>query len=302
MTNEESVDVVERNLTSFRITVEELKTSAAALLDDLETEDDFNVANVWYVEQSEKINDFIEKAVRWISSAKETIEHSLETRSQDSSVHSTTSRRSQSSSRSSSRSIATSRAKEKAKAAELMTRVAMLEKRKELEKKVEKLRLGEQLAVARVREGVFAETESGVKDDLGVPKELLLKASFVQESTVSGSSHLTVSSTYTAPTAVPLNTATNMNFIAEPYGAPVIQTPPEPMQYPRLNPLAPEFHVAEIRQDTEPVGRTKQEPLPSEPCMADIRQSTNQFCDVLRQQNRLTELLASNNNRVYCLH
>ena len=105
MTNEESVDVVERNLTSFRITVEELKTSAAALLDDLETEDDFNVANVWYVEQSERIN---EKAIRWISSAKETIEHSLETRSQVSSVHSTTSRRSQASSRSSSRSIARS--------------------------------------------------------------------------------------------------------------------------------------------------------------------------------------------------
>ena len=49
-----------------------------------------------------------------------------------------------------------------------------------------------------------------------------------------------------------------MNFIAEPYGASVIQTPPEPMQYPRLNPLAPEFHVAEIRQGTEPVGRPKQ--------------------------------------------
>ena len=165
----------------------------------------------------------------------------------------------------------------------------MLEKRKELEKKVEKLRLEEQLAVAHVREGVFAEIESGVKDDLSVPKELPLKASSVQGSTISGPSYSTVSSTYTAPTAVPLNTATNMNFIAEPYGAPVIQTPPEPMQYPRLNPLAPEFHVAETRQGTEPVGRPKQEPLPSEPCMADIRQSTNQFYDVLRQQNRLTE-------------
>ena len=143
-----------------------------------------------------------------------------------------------------------------------------------------------------MREGVFAEIESGVKDDLSVPKELPIKASSVQGSTVSGPSYPTVSSTYTAPTAVPLNTATNMNFIAEPYGAPVIQTPPEPMQYPKLNPLAPEFHVAEIGQGTEPVGRPKQEPLPSEPCMADIRQSTNHFCDVLRQQNRLTELLA----------
>ena len=101
----------------------------------------------------------------------------------------------------------------------------------------------------------------------------------------------TVSSTCTAPT-VSFNTATNMNFIAEPCGTPVIQTPPKPMQYPRLNPLAPEFHVAEIKQDTKPGGRPKQEPLASEPCMADIGQSTNQFCDVLRQQNRLTELLA----------
>ena len=64
------MDVVERNLTSFRITVEELKTCAAALLNDLETEDDLNIANDWYAKQSEKINDFIEKTVRWISSAK----------------------------------------------------------------------------------------------------------------------------------------------------------------------------------------------------------------------------------------
>ena len=53
VTNGENVDVVERNLITFRITVEELKTSVAALLGDLETEDDFNVVNVWYVEQSE---------------------------------------------------------------------------------------------------------------------------------------------------------------------------------------------------------------------------------------------------------
>ena len=46
--SEENVDVVERNLTSFRITVEELKTCVAALLNDLETEDDLNIANDWY--------------------------------------------------------------------------------------------------------------------------------------------------------------------------------------------------------------------------------------------------------------
>ena len=80
--SEENVDVVERNLTSLGITVEELKTCVAALLNDLETEDDLNVANDWYAQQSDKINDFIEKTVRWISSAKEAIEESLETRSQ----------------------------------------------------------------------------------------------------------------------------------------------------------------------------------------------------------------------------
>ena len=130
--NEENVNVVERNLTSFRVTVEEFKGSVAALLGDLETDEELNVANDWYADQSKQINDFIEKTVRWISSAKETIEHSLEVKSQTSSKHSLTSHHSGTSSRP---SIATSRAKEKAKAAELMAKVAMLERRQELEKK-----------------------------------------------------------------------------------------------------------------------------------------------------------------------
>jgi len=70
-TNEENVNVVERNLTSFRVTVEEFKGSVAALLGDLETDEELNVANDWYADQSKQINDFIEKTVRWISSAKE---------------------------------------------------------------------------------------------------------------------------------------------------------------------------------------------------------------------------------------
>ena len=87
-TNEENVNVVERNLTSFRVTVEEFKGSVAALLRDLETDEELNVANDWYADQSKQINDFIEKTVRWISSAKETIEHSFEVKSQTSSKHS----------------------------------------------------------------------------------------------------------------------------------------------------------------------------------------------------------------------
>ena len=66
-TDEENVDVVERNLTSFRFSVEELKSGFAALLNDFESEEDLDVANAWYINQSEKINDFLDKTVLWIS-------------------------------------------------------------------------------------------------------------------------------------------------------------------------------------------------------------------------------------------
>ena len=63
----------------------------------------------------------------------------------------------------------------------------MFEKRKELEMRVEKLRLEEQLTVARVREGVFAEIESGVSDaNLTVRQVLPSKSSSVQGSNFSG--------------------------------------------------------------------------------------------------------------------
>ena len=291
-TNEENVDVVERNLTSFRFSVKELKSGFAALLNDLESEEDLDVANDWYINQTGKINDFLDKTVLWISTAKETIEHSLQKRSQVGSIYST-SHRSKASSRYSSRSITSSRAKEKAKAAELMARVAMLDKRKELELRVEKLRLEEQLAVARVREGVFAEIERGVGDvDSTGRQELSPKDSSVQASTPSGPFLPTSSSAYTSPT-VTSNTMTKVSFTADLYDAPMIQTPPKPMQHPSLNPFAPEFHIAEMKQDTEPLGQPKQEPFASEPrYMAHTHQSTKQFCEVLQQQNRLTELLA----------
>ena len=69
------MDVVERSLAAFRVTVEELTRCVAVLLDDLEGDGDqeLNVANDWYAEKSKQISDFIEKTVRWISSAKEVI-------------------------------------------------------------------------------------------------------------------------------------------------------------------------------------------------------------------------------------
>ena len=96
-----------------------------------------DAGNDWHINQSGKTNDLLDNTVLWISTAGETIEHSLETRSQVGSLYST-SRRSRAFSRYSSRSITSNRAKEKAKAANLMARVAMLEKRKELELRVEK--------------------------------------------------------------------------------------------------------------------------------------------------------------------
>ena len=113
-TNEENVDVIERNLTSFRFSVEELKAGFAALLNDLESGEDLDVANEWYINLNERINDFLDKTVPWISTAKETIEHSLETRSQIGTL-SSTSHQLKASSRHSSHSITSSRAKEKAK-------------------------------------------------------------------------------------------------------------------------------------------------------------------------------------------
>ena len=63
----------------------------------------------------------------------------------------------------------------------------MLEKRKELELRVEKSLFEEQLAVARVREAVFAEIDSGICDaNLTGRQELPPKDSFVQVSTSTG--------------------------------------------------------------------------------------------------------------------
>ena len=156
--NAENVDVVENILAAFRITCEELKLAVAALLSDLETDEELNVANDWYAEQYSRANNIIETTEQWISSAKNKIEDSLESRS-TSTRHTGSSRRSKASSSKS--SIASGRAKEKAKAAELKAKVALLERKQELEQKAERLRLEEQLAVAEARERAYAEIENG---------------------------------------------------------------------------------------------------------------------------------------------
>ena len=237
-------------------------------MDDLEGDGDqeLNVANDWYAEKSKQISDVIEKTVRWISSAKEVMEQNLEVRSRASSRPTRASHHSHASSRF---LIATSRAKEKAKAAELMAKVAMLEQKQELEKKAERLRLEEQLSVAHVRERVFAaEMENGAKEDLSHQPEMPPEAFRVPGSPLPRPSFSPVSSLYTVPSAM-MNTVTNVNFTAGfDDDAPLTQAPPKPMRQPvKLNPLAPEFPVADKRLNT-------------------------QFCDVLQKQNRLTELLA----------
>ena len=82
-------------------------------MNDLETEEDLDVASDWYPLQSGHMIDFIETTEQWMSSAKEKILNSLDDRS-ECWRHSGSSR----SSKASSTSIASGRAKERVKAAE----------------------------------------------------------------------------------------------------------------------------------------------------------------------------------------
>ena len=151
--NTDNVNTVESELSTFRAASEEVKKAVATLMNDLKTEEDFDVASDWYALQSGHMIDFIETTEQWMPSAKEKILN-LDDRSE-------CSRRSGSSCRSktSSTSVASGRAKERAKATELMAKFAMLEHRQELEKRTERLLLEEQLTVAHARERAFAEFE-----------------------------------------------------------------------------------------------------------------------------------------------
>ena len=180
-------------------------------------------------------------------SVKEVIEQNLEVRSQASSRRAQASHHSHATSRF---LITSSRAKEKVKAAELMAKVAIFEQRQELEKKAERLCLVEQLAVAQVRERVFTEIENDIKEDLSHQPEMSWEASRVPGISRSGPSFLPVSSIYTVPSATS-NTVTNVNFTAGFHDAPITQTPPKPTWHPtKLNPLAPEFHIADTQPNT----------------------------------------------------
>ena len=289
--NEENVNVVEGNLTSFRITVEELKRCVAALLGDLETQDELNIANDWYAEQNNQINDFVEKTLRWISAAKENIEQGLEDGSLASSRHTRSSHRSNTSSKP---SIATSRAKEKAKAAELTAKVAMLERRQELEKRIERLRLEEQLALAQVRERVYAEIESGAKEDFSPPPKLPTETLRVGKTPLSGPSLRTISSAFITP-SVSSTMPTITSDFAGFHDAPATQMPQKLKQRPKVNPFATEDDiqqsstpiphrnsnlfaaedfVAELQQGTTPMSRGKSNPFAAEDHTVDIQQST----------------------------
>lgn len=129
-------------------------------MNDLETEEDFDVASNWYALQSSHMIDFIETTEQWVSSTKEKILNSLENRS-DCSRRSGSSRRS----KESSTSVASGRAKERAKAAYLMAKFAMLGVWHELEMKTDRLVLEEQLAVAHARERAYAEFEDAAFDE-----------------------------------------------------------------------------------------------------------------------------------------
>ena len=118
---------------------------------------------------------------------------------------------------------------------------------------------------------MFAEIENGiedVKEDLSHQPTLPQQAFRVPGFSLSGPSFLPLSSVYTISRAA-LNTVTNLNVTAGLHhdDTPRIQEPPKPTQHTaKFNPLAPEFHVADVPPNI-------------------------QFCDVFQKQNRLTELL-----------
>ena len=85
--NTDNVNTVESELSTFR----------AAPMNDLETDEDLDVASDWYALQSGHMIDFIETTEQWMSSAKEKILNSLDDRS-ECWRHSGSSRRSKASS------------------------------------------------------------------------------------------------------------------------------------------------------------------------------------------------------------
>ena len=115
--NTDNVNAVESELSTFRATSEEVKKAVATPMNDLETEEDLDLASNWYALQSSHMIDFIETIEQWVSATKEMILNSLDDRS-DCSRCSGSSRLS----KASYTSVASGRAKERAKAADLMAK------------------------------------------------------------------------------------------------------------------------------------------------------------------------------------
>lgn len=82
MKNAENEDIVEKDLTAFRVTSEKLKNwSVAAWFNDWETYEELNEANDWYAEQHSRMRNFVETTEQWLSSANNKIEENLDSRS-----------------------------------------------------------------------------------------------------------------------------------------------------------------------------------------------------------------------------
>ena len=246
--NTDDVNSVENELSAFRTTSEELKTVVAALMDDLENDEDVNAASDCYVQQSTEMIDFIEQTERWISSATEKKENSLDSRSNCSNLTGSSRLTKGSSTKS---SIASGRAKERAKTAELRAKFAMLEKRQELEKRA--VTPGRAVAVAQARERAYAEFQ-----DRGSSFERKLSEATVHPPPTAMQDPQVNPLPRSNPPPVPL-----------PYYSSV-QLEPAAAQCSWPNPLAPEFKVRRSKNQNIPKG----------------------FREVLSQQNRLTELLA----------
>ena len=64
------------------------------------------------------------------------------------------------------------------------------------------------------------------------------------------------------------------------------------MQYSKFNPFRADAEVVEIQQRAESTQYSKSNPFRADAEVVDMQQSTKQFCDLLQKQNKLTQLLA----------
>ena len=153
----DNVHIVQDNLGILDEIVSDLQRAYIELVTFLNDELEDQTIITQYEERFKRLEEFQIATKAWVSEAKREMENQLETKSM--SLVSRSSRRSKRSSRSNN-SILSALAKERAKSAELKAKAEILQRKQALNNEVEKLRLEEELAVAKAREEVLVKADN----------------------------------------------------------------------------------------------------------------------------------------------